>query len=134
MLAKILKFTAMASLLIWLKPRWQAIAVLLVAFLGIDWLHGEFLEYATVTEDKTFVAVSYLVKFLLLLLCAVLAYRIFVKSSQKPPLAKTAKIRKPAPREAKGKNDADDGFDFLRKKPRLMNKAEMVLTNSKEKE
>ena len=105
----------------WLKNT----GILVVTLWLIVIAHGEYVEYVQVTENKRWLAESFLVKwtfvFLSIVLYAVYNFRTTLQLKT-PPLAK-------APKETSEKElkEADDGFDFLRDKTRLKSRADQIL-------
>lgn len=126
MLNQLLKFTFISSLLIWLKPRWRGLLALCVTVGLVHILHGEYLGYVELSGDRSMLVWSYVIKWAVLAV-AVLAYLFLA-------LFGTRKNRPGSPqgREPQGSHGdparADDGFDFLRGKKHLQNRAEMIIT------
>lgn len=127
MLNQILRFTLFTSIWMWLRPRWRGLLALVV-FVGLVTLgHGEYLDYVTLSGDSSFLIWSYAVKWLLIA-TGLLAYFLLVVMWPKPGKAKQGKSTggKGQAAVSAGKSE-DDGFDFLRNKKRLQNRAEKLL-------
>jgi len=130
MLNQLLKFTLISSLLLWLKPRWRSLLAFCVLVILVHVLHGEYLGYVELTGDRSFLIWSYIVKWMALI-AGLLIYILYTISGPKARTlgAKESKIRKEYP--TKSNPIADDGFDFLREKKHLQNRAEKIITQKK---
>lgn len=130
MLNQLLKFTLVSSLLLWLKPRWKGLLALIVSVVLVHVIHGEYLGYVELSDDRGFLVWSYVLKWIALL-AAVLVYLFLslsgVRKGSSPPSRKSGDAR--APDEQATAPAADDGFDFLRGKNQLKNRADMVISS-----
>jgi len=126
-LNQILKFTLFTSLWMWLRPRWRGLLALAV-FIGLVTLgHREYLDYVTLSGDKNFLIWSYAVKWLLIA-TGLLAYFLLVVMWPKPRKTRAGKTTGGKGQAAVVAGEVeDDGFDFLRNKKRLQNRAEKLL-------
>jgi len=126
-LNQLLKFTLVSSALLWLRPRWQGLLALAVAVMLVHVFHGEYLEYVQLSHNDDHLVLSYVIKWMALILVAAiyLAHLLFG--------AKSTKKKKPGNQQrseqslSRGSASSDDGFDFLRKKKRLDTRAEKVI-------
>lgn len=130
MLNQLLKFTLISSLLLWLKPRWRSLLAFCVLVILVHLLHGEYLGYVELSGDRSFLVWSYLVKWAALTV-GLLAYIFYIISgpNTRAAGADESSIRKNQPKKVT--RLADDGFDFLRGKKHLQNRAEKIITQKK---
>lgn len=93
-------------------------------------LHGEYLGYVELSGDRSFLIWSYIVKWMALI-AGLFIYTLYTISGPKArtPGANESSIRKKYP--TKSTRIADDGFDFLREKKHLQNRAEKIITQKK---
>lgn len=124
MLNQLLKFTLVSSLLLWLKPRWRGLLALTVSVVLVHIIHGEYLEYVELSEDRAFLVWSYVLKWVVLIV-AVLVYLFLSFSGSRKAAPRAIKAQKA---QAPGV-PADDGFDFLREKKALKSRADMVIAS-----
>jgi len=131
MLNQLFKVTLFTSIWLWLKPRWWGLLCLGLYVLLVSFLHKDYLSYAEISEDHSFLVWSYVVKwglllvgFLIYLLYSVWSLGGDTKLSTKKEAAKKGSAKKgqdvPAP-------PANDGFEFLRAKPNLQSRADKIL-------
>lgn len=126
MLNQLLKFTLVSSLLFWLKPRWKGLLALAGAVVLVHIIHGEYLGYVELSDDRAFLVWSYVLKWIALL-AAVLLY-LFLSLSGARKASSPLSLDGKTPGE-KTAIPADDGFDFLREKKQLKNRADMVISS-----
>ena len=112
MLNQLLKFTLISSLLLWLKPRWRGLLALSALVIAVHTFHGEYLDYAERSGDQSFLVWSYVIKWIALTV-GVLMYMAYTINAV--PVA-------------------DDGFDFIRKKKHLQNRADKIVAGDKREE
>lgn len=127
MLNQLLKFTLVSSVLLWLRPRWQGLLALTVAVVLVHVLHGEYLEYVQLSGNDAHLVLSYVIKWGALVVVAASYIAFLVLGSRTPSRAKSESAR-PVTMPRGDKAPTDDGFDFLRQKKRLDNKAEKVIS------
>ena len=130
MLNQLLKFTLLSSLLLWLKPRWRSLLAFCALVMLVHIAHSEYLRYVELSGDQSWLVWSYVVKWIVLL-SGTLAY-IFYGVSGPKTLAKVQE--KPGVlRQNNPSNSAvtDDGFEFLRNKKRLQNRADKLVASEK---
>lgn len=147
MLNQLLRFTLVSSALLWLRPRWRGLLALSAAVILIHILHGEYLGYVELSGNSEFLVGSYVCKWLALIIC-VLLYVGLAIYGLKPPQRKLATSK--SSKVSKGSNAApseqdesvsqqpeqspvvaDDGFDFLRDKTKLENRADKVIAKNR---
>lgn len=125
MLNQLLKFTLVSSVLLWLKPRWKGLLALGVAVFLIHVFHGEYLSYVELSRDNSLLVWSYVLKWIALIAVAGL-YFFLVLFGLRKSAAPSVKARKgQSPQEQSP--GVGDGFDFLRQKKSLQNRAEMII-------
>jgi len=130
MLNQLLKFTLISSLFLWLKPRWRGLLALSALVILVHVLHGEYLGYVALSDDRSMLVWSYVFKWTVLTL-GVLSY-IFLAlfgSKARTSYARGARKNINAPTETTV--SVDDGFDFLRQKKQLQSRAEIILSQKK---
>lgn len=136
MLNQLLKFTLVSSLLLWLRPRWKGLLALAAAVVLVHVFHGEYLEYVQLSGNDAQLVLSYLIKWFALLVVAGVYVAFLLwgarpgttgKSAAKAARRKGGAATSPAPPSAAGQARADDGFDFLRRKKHLENRAEKII-------
>lgn len=138
MLNQLLRFTLVSSALLWLRPRWRGLLALASAVLLVHLLHGEYLGYVELSGNSDFLVWSYLVKWVALIL-SVTAYVVLAVYGLKPG-GKSVPVRQGGTAALKRESTdpsgtlpaaaaepADDGFDFLRNKKKLENRADKVI-------
>lgn len=130
MLNQLLKFTLISSVLLWLKPRWRSLLVLCVVVVAVHIFHGEYLNYAELSGNQSFLVWSYIIKWGVLIV-SVLLYMAYTVARQNDPKTGARRVRN----KKNGKVDLvpapDDGFDFLRKKNKLQSRAEKIIGENK---
>ena len=127
MLNQLLKFTLVSSILLWLKPRWRGLLALIVLVIMVHVLHGEYLGYVELSGDRSLLIWSYVFKWIVLLF-GILSYLFLSLSGSKirPPHAMGSQAKQVS--AVQSKVAVDDGFDFLRRKQRLQNRAEKIIS------
>ncbi len=134
MLNQLLKFTLVSSALLWLRPRWKGLLALIVFVVLVHVLHGEYLGYVELSDDRSLLVWSYVIKWVALI-SGMLAYFVLAikglgRSAAQPSgrkQARKARAMDASSDEAVSTTGADDGFDFLRKKKQLDSEAEKLL-------
>ena len=126
MLNQLLKFTLFSSILLWLKPRWRGLLVLIVLVVLVHVLHSEYLGYVELSGDRSLLIWSYVFKWTVLFL-GVFSYLFLSLSGlqSKPPRALGSQAKQGSVPKLTA---VDDGFDFLRHKQRLQNRAEKIIS------
>ena len=126
MLNQLLKFTLISSLLLWLKPRWRGLLGLSVVVVVVHVFHGEYLNYAELSGNQSFLVWSYIIKWGVLIVSVLLymAYTIYKEICTLFDYSDAIK---------KMGNDFIQltGFDFLRKKKKLQSRAEKIIGENK---
>ena len=124
MLNQLVKITLWASLWLWLKPRWRALLALAVFVLIVHVAHNEYLGYVELSGERAFLAWSYVVKWLALVMAALFYLGFSLRRGVSTSAAQPVKKRQAGTGES---STADDGFDFLREKTQLRTEAEQVI-------
>lgn len=121
-----------------LKPRYKGLLLLALVWLILWFLHSEYVSYVELSNDRTYVLHASLLKLVLYAL-SVACYVLFVerplwpKTTKAPAPAATSKPRPAAQSTASPSSqsrtlrEGDDGFDFLRNKPKLKGSKEKPL-------
>ncbi len=130
MFNQLLKITLFTSLWLWLKPRWRGLLAIIVFVLLVNILHREYLDYVSISEDKAMLIWSFVVKWGLIII-GVLLYFLSAALGGKPAQAKTGKTKAGVEPSRKNGADGDDGFNFLREKKTLENRADKLLNREK---
>ncbi len=131
MLNQLLKFTLVSSLLLWLKPRWKGLLALTVSVALVHIIHGEYLGYVELSDDRAFLVWSYVLKWIALLAALAIYLLLSLSGSRKAaPSARKSRAGAAPGEEASG--PVDDGFDFLRDKKQLKNRADMVISEPRD--
>jgi hypothetical protein len=138
MLNQILRFTLVSGLLLWLKPRWRGLLALAAFVVMVHVIHGEYLGYVELSGNQSYLLWSYVLKWLALVI-GVLVYFYFAFDAKGRLLNRDARLDKEfiasagdANVDADKTNDIDDGFNFLRQKKDLENRADKVLHGEKQ--
>lgn len=130
MFNQLLKITLFTSLWLWLKPRWRGLLAIIVFVLLVNILHREYLDYVSISEDKAMLIWSFVVKWGLIII-GVLLYFLSATLGGKPAQAKTGKSKAGVEASRQTGADGDDGFNFLREKKTLENRADKLLNREK---
>jgi hypothetical protein len=121
MLTQLLKFGALIATGRFLKQRWRGLLWVFGAWIVLWFVHGEFVSYVELSDDRRYVLHASLIKLALYAL-TVAMYVWRVERKLWPRASAPAVAPSPAPNPAALQNPAprrgDDGFDFLRIKPR----------------
>ena len=126
MFNQLLKITLFTSVWLWLKPRWRGLLAIIVFVLLVNILHREYLDYVSISEDKAMLVWSFVVKWGLIII-GVLLYFLSAALGGKPAQAKTGKTKAGVEASPQTGTDDDDGFNFLREKKTLENRADKLL-------
>jgi hypothetical protein len=130
MFNQLLKITLFTSVWLWLKPRWRGLLAIIVFVLLVNILHREYLDYVSISEDKAMLVWSFVVKWGLIII-GVLLYFLSAALGGKPAQAKTGKTKAGVEASPQTRTDDDDGFNFLREKKTLENRADKLLNREK---
>ena len=99
----------------------KGIAITVVAILLIVYFHGEYLRWAELSGNTTYLSVSYIIKNLIILISLIVLF-IYLKKTKKEVYAKVKGEEK-----IYTKNTNEDYFDKFRNKEKLRTKAEQIL-------
>lgn len=130
MLNQLLKFTLISSFLLWLKPRWRGLVALCALVVLVHVLHGEYLGYVELSGERSLLVWSYVVKWTVLTL-GIFSYIVLGLRGSK---AQTSTVKKSRINKSSSRHstvNVGDGFDFLRHKKHLQNRAEKVISQDK---
>lgn len=131
MINQLLKLGALIATGRFLKPRLRGLLWVAAIWLLLWFVHSEYVEYVQLSGDTSFVLMAALMKTGLYGLSIGL-YVLLVERKLWPKPVKMPPPHAPAPPTAATSTAAprrtgDDGFDFLRDKPKLRDKAEDLL-------
>lgn len=105
-----------------LKPRWKGLLGLLVFWLAVSFLHGEYRSYVELSGNTDYVITAALTKIGLY----ILGFLVYIITVERKILRRTAReIEAKQLRERPA--GQDDGFDFLRQKNKLRGSADQLL-------
>ena len=114
-----------SKLLFWVKPDAKifikGIIFTAVFILLVIYLHSEYLTWVSLSENKTYLNISYFVKNLLILISLFILF-LYLKKPKKITYAKVKGEEK-----IYTKNANEDYFDKFRNKEKLKSKAEQIL-------
>lgn len=128
MFNQLLKITLFTSAWMWLKPRWRGLLAIIVFLLLVNILHREYLDYVSISEDRTLLIWSYVIKWGLVI-SGLLVYFLSGAFWSRQPSAREPKTQAGTakPQAQARATGSDDGFDFLRKKKKLQAPADKLL-------
>jgi len=131
MINQLLKLGALIATGRFLKPRLKGLLWVLAVWLLLWFVHSEYVQYVELSGDTSFVLMAALMKTGFYALSIAL-YVLLVERKLWPKPVKMPPPHAPAPPTAATftaapRRNGDDGFDFLRNKPRLRDKAEDLL-------
>ena len=126
MLNQILRITVITSVWLWLKPRWRALLAFIASIVIISIAHREYVNYVEISGNQSFLVWSYILKWSALLICILVYWLVSAWGiGMKKPV--TPKSSAEPARPASGTEGQDDGFDFLRRKKKLLSQADKLL-------
>ena len=105
-----------------LKPRLKGLLLLVVFWLVVNFLHGEYISYVELSGDTGFLISAALIKIGLYLL----AFAVYVFTVERKILKRTVKEIESKQIQERPAGE-DDGFDFLRRKKTLQSPADQLL-------
>jgi predicted membrane protein len=125
MLNNLLKIGALVVTGRFLKPRIKGLLVLLAFWFVIRLLHAEYISYVELSADTSFLWQASLLKIVLY----VLGFVIYFFSVERRLLLESKNLKDEKLMQARNEHIErdDDGFNFLREKPKLENKADQLL-------
>jgi hypothetical protein len=107
-----------------------ALSALVIA---VHTFHGEYLDYAERSGDQSFLVWSYVIKWIALTV-GVLMYMAYTIAGQNNRAQSVDETRLKKNRKINAVPVADDGFDFIRKKKHLQNRADKIVAGDKREE
>ena len=99
----------------------KGIAITAVAVLLVIYFHGEYLRWAELSGNTTFLSISYIIKNLIILISLIILF-IYLKKTKKITYAKVKGEEKIYTKNAK-----ENYFDKFRNKEKLRTKGEQIL-------
>ena len=120
-----MKWAIFAATWRFLRPRLKSTITLAVALLLVTIAHSEYVEYVQLTQDRSWLIESYLIKWIFVIasICLYVAYNAGFLFRRESVSSAASRQDIQAGEQEKG----DDGFDFLRDKPRLSSEADRIL-------
>jgi len=105
----------------------KGIAITAVAVLLVIYFHGEYLRWAELSGNTTYLSSSYIIKNLIILISLIILF-IYLKKTKKKVYPKVMGEEK-----IYTKNTNEDYFDKFRNKEKLRTKAEQILEKDEKK-
>jgi len=105
----------------------KGIAITAVAVLLVIYFHGEYLRWAELSGNTTFLSISYIIKNLIILISLIILF-IYLKKTKKITYAKVKGEEKIYTKNAK-----ENYFDKFRNKEKLRTKGEQILEKDEKK-
>ena len=99
----------------------KGIAITVVAIFSVIYFHGEYLRWADLSGNMTYLSISYIIKNLIILISLIILF-IYLKKTKKKVYPKVKGEEK-----IYTKNANEDYFDKFRDKEKLRTKAEQIL-------
>ena len=99
----------------------KGIAITAVAIFLVIYFHGEYLRWAELSGNTTYLSISYIIKNLIILISLIILF-IYLKKTKKKAYAKVKGEEK-----IYTKNANEDYFDKFRNKEKLRTKGEQIL-------
>ena len=120
-LNSILKIGVISLSWVWLKPRWKPLFLCVIYMLFVILLHSEYIEYVRISEERGHLALSYVLKWGLLLV-GFLGYLFFYE-------LKSNEVYEVHGNQEDKHADAekDDAFASIRAKSKLSSRADKII-------
>jgi len=122
---QLISFVLGTKLMMWAVPDSKrfikGIAITVVAIFSVIYFHGEYLRWADLSGNMTYLSISYIIKNLIILVSLIILF-IYLKKTKKKAYAKVKGEEK-----IYTKNANEDYFDKFRDKEKLRTKAEQIL-------
>ena len=99
----------------------KGIAITVVAILLVIYFHGEYLKWAELSGNTSYLSISYIIKNLIILISLIILF-IYLKKTKKKVYAKVKGEEKIYTKKAD-----EDYFDKFRNKEKLRTKGEQIL-------
>lgn len=110
----------------WLEPRWKSTLALVIGWLTVVLIHNEYVEYVQITDRTDLLWLSYFLKWITILTGILLWVWFSLLATQPRRVAEITKTRG-RDTERQTPTTGDDGFDFLRQKPKLESRGDKLL-------
>ena len=105
----------------------KGIAITVVAIFLVIYFHGEYLRWAELSGNTTYLSISYIIKNLIILISLIILF-FYLKKTKKKAYAKVKGEEK-----IYSKNANEDYFDKFRNKEKLRTKGEQILKKNDRK-
>ena len=133
MLQSLLRIAIVGAVIKTLKPRSRGLAISAIIIIATLVAHGEYLSYVELSQDDTYLAKSYWLKYTTIIIAVVL-YFVFGEFYPKRQASVLSEYSASASAADSSSRQVDDGFDFIREEERLLTRAEKLLSQAKSDE
>ena len=133
MFQSLLRIAIVGAVIKTLKPRSRGLAISAIIIIATLVAHGEYLSYVELSQDDTYLAKSYWLKYTTIIIAVVL-YFVFGEFYPKRQASVLSEYSASASAADSSSRQVDDGFDFIREEERLLTRAEKLLSQEKSDE
>ena len=133
MFQSLLRIAIVGAVIKTLKPRSRGLAISAIIIIATLVAHGEYLSYVELSQDDTYLAKSYWLKYTTIIIAVVL-YFVFGEFYPKRQASVLSEYSASASAADSSSRQVDDGFDFIREEERLLPRAEKLLSQAKSDE
>ena len=133
MFQSLLRIAIVGAVIKTLKPRSRGLAISAISIIATLVAHGEYLTYVELSQDDTYLAKSYWLKYTTIIIAVVL-YFVFGEFYPKRQASVLSEYTASASAADSSPRQVDDGFDFIREEERLLTRAEKLLSQAKSDE
>ena len=133
MFQSLLRIAIVGAVIKTLKPRSRGLAISAIIIIATLVAHGEYLSYVELSQDDTYLAKSYWLKYTTIIIAVVL-YFVFGEFYLKRQAGVLSEYSASASAADSSSRQVDDGFDFIREEERLLTRAEKLLSQKKSDE
>jgi len=129
-LDKIFKWKIIYNIYQWLKPKFLSFLILISFIFLISYLHSEYISWVKLSENQTFLSLSYLFKNVLILLSVI----IFIYLNRKKITPAIKKDYKQVKSEITQVNKKKDHLKSIKEKGELKTEYQRILEGTDEKD
>ena len=133
MFQSLLRIAIVGAVIKTLKPRSRGLAISAIIIIATLVAHGEYLSYVELSQDDTYLAKSYWLKYTTIIIAVVL-YFVFGEFYPKRQASVLSEYSASASAADSSSRQVDDGFDFIREEERLLTRAEKLLSQAQSDE
>ena len=123
-------FKKLYDIYTWIKPRLLSLVILIISIFLFIYLHSEYISWVELSEDKTFLTLSYIIKNILILLAVIIF--IFLNRSKK--VAEVKKDYKQIKAEKVQMEKKKDHIKSIKEKGELKTEYQRILEGTDEKD